>query len=90
MKDIFREDRTINIGPTISSMASNNTISINEEYNLVTPVASLHNEQSPSFSVVQNCKQNNLVKIGRQKKMCVYNMHNLYISNWLQTCIIQF
>lgn len=44
MEDIFREDRTINIGPTLSSMAPNNKININQS--ATSSISSIAEEQA--------------------------------------------
>lgn len=44
MEDIFREDRTINIGPTLSSMAPNNEINIDQS--ATSSISSIVEEQA--------------------------------------------
>lgn len=44
MEDIFREDRTINIGPTLSSMAPNNEINIDQS--ATSSISSIAEEQA--------------------------------------------
>ncbi|XP_029673485.1 uncharacterized protein LOC115241718 isoform X2 [Formica exsecta] len=47
MEEIYREDRTVHIGPTISSMAINNN-AVNEEHNSLTPSTSTCGDQNIS------------------------------------------
>ncbi|XP_029673486.1 uncharacterized protein LOC115241718 isoform X1 [Formica exsecta] len=86
MEEIYREDRTVHIGPTISSMAINNN-AVNEEHNSLTPSTSTCGDQniSSACSEMEFAEQ---ITENEQSNRCVktFVQGNLYVFDWLQNC----
>jgi len=85
MEEIFREDRTVHIGPTLSSMPTENN-TVNENFCALT--TSTCNDQSTSRSACSEMEVPEPFTENEQLERCVKILvqGNSYISDWLKSC----